>query len=434
MLGILPMNALAFGLASAAYLNVEADGTRTGLDRVIGVLTMVFVDQKMMALFSLLFGVGVVVFADRARAKGRRVVWLSLWRFALLLVIGIAHTMLWEGDVLVLYAMSAPIVLAMRRLPVRVLVVAGVLLALVGSLTAPLFEATVSADGHELGDLWFADGDEMSAAVQTWFYSNAAGRALGLMLIGVALFRLGIMQGARSEAFYRRLAGWGLGFGTSITIAGLVWRVATDWSPDHALTGHIPTGIGTIPMALGYLAVIILWNRRGGGFVERLRCTGRMALTNYLDPDRARRHDARLVARRRRPHPHCDRRLDRRRVGAPTVVVDVVAGPVQVRPRRVGLAQRHLPRSPTVATALGHHHLRTPRQHTPTAADDQPWLVTAARFEVSGRCLAASPIGWVLGRGSFAAMHRRRSDPHRWPVPTPPDTTGARCCGVRAPG
>ncbi|MFO7547206.1 MAG: hypothetical protein R6W77_17070 [Trueperaceae bacterium] len=114
ILGILPMNALAFGLDRAAYVNVSADGIGQPLDWVIGVLTMLFVDQKMMALFSLLFGVGVVIFAERAAAKGRRVVWLSLWRFALLFAVGLAHTALWDGDVLALYALCAPVVLWVR--------------------------------------------------------------------------------------------------------------------------------------------------------------------------------------------------------------------------------------------------------------------------------------------------------------------------------
>ncbi len=282
ILGILPMNALSFGLDQAAYFNVSADGIGQPLDWVIGVLTMVFVDQKMMALFSLLFGVGVVIFADRAKAKGRRVVWLSLWRFAVLLAVGLVHSALWDGDVLALYAICAPVVLLVRRLPARLLLAAGAVLALAGTVTAPLFQSAVGGDPAELGDFWFAGADPMSPTVEAWFVLNAVGRALGLMLIGVALYRLGIVQGARDVTFYRRLAVWGLGVGTAITAAGAVWHVASDWSPDHAITGTIPTGLGTIPMALGYMAIIILWSRSGGRHVERFRNTGRMALTNYL--------------------------------------------------------------------------------------------------------------------------------------------------------
>ncbi len=164
-------------------------------------------------------------------------VWLSLWRFALLFVVGLVHAALWFGD--------------------------------------PFFQAAVGGDQAEFGDFWFANADTMGSTVEAWFLLNAGGRALGLMLIGVALYRLGIVQGERDDAFYRRLAIWGIGVGSAVTASGSVWHIATDWSADHAITG-------TIPMALGYMAAIILWNRSGSRHLEHFRNTGRMALTNYL--------------------------------------------------------------------------------------------------------------------------------------------------------
>ena len=282
ILGILPMNAISFGLDPAAYFNASVDGIEQPFDWVVAVATLLFIDQKMMALFSLLFGIGVVIFADRAAVKGRRVVWLSLWRFALLFLIGLAHYALWEGDILIAYALCAPIVLLLRRAPVAVLVGLGVALALVGSVTAPFFQATVGSDGAELGELWFAGEQPMSTSVETWFLLNAFGRALGLMLLGVALYRTGVVQGDRSDAFYRRMVVWGLGGGVAVTTVGLVIRAVDDWSADLAITGTIPTGLGTIPMALGYLALIIGWNRGSSARRERFHDTGRMALTNYL--------------------------------------------------------------------------------------------------------------------------------------------------------
>ena len=243
---------------------------------------MIFVDQKMMALFSLLFGVGVVIFAERAAAKNRRVVWLSLWRFALLFAVGMIHTALWFGDILALYAMCAPLVLLLRKLPARILGAVGVVLALVGTVTAPFFQSAVDDDPAEFGYFWFADAAAMGSTVETWFLLNAAGRALGLMLIGVTLYRLGIVQGERNDAYYRRLALWGIGVGGAVTAVGSVLHIATDWSADSALIGTIPTGLGTIPMALGYMAAIILWGRSRSRHLERFRNAGRMALTNYL--------------------------------------------------------------------------------------------------------------------------------------------------------
>jgi len=230
----------------------------------------------------LLFGVGVVIFAERAAMKGRRVVWLSLWRFALLLAVGMAHLAFWFGDVLALYAACAPAVLLVRKLPVRILAAVGALLALVGTFVAPIFQSMVGADGAELGEYWLVDAGATSTEIEAWFVLNAAGRALGLMLIGVALYRLGIVQGDRNAAYYRRLAGWGVGAGAAVTAVGSVIHIATDWSGDYALTGSIPTGLATIPMALGYMAAIILWNRSGSDRLELFRNAGRMALTNYL--------------------------------------------------------------------------------------------------------------------------------------------------------
>ena len=58
ILGILPMNVLVFGLDKASYHNASVDGISQTFDWVVAILTTVFIDQKMMALFSLLFGVG----------------------------------------------------------------------------------------------------------------------------------------------------------------------------------------------------------------------------------------------------------------------------------------------------------------------------------------------------------------------------------------
>ena len=91
VLGILVMNAVSFGLVPAAYFNLSAGGNRSWLDWVIGAAGEVLVDQKTMALFSMLFGTGIVLFADRAATKSDHPVALSLWRNFLLLLIGLGR-------------------------------------------------------------------------------------------------------------------------------------------------------------------------------------------------------------------------------------------------------------------------------------------------------------------------------------------------------
>lgn len=280
-LGILVMNSISFGLNEAAYGNLEQGGNSTPLDTAIGVLARIFVDQKMMALFSLLFGVGIVIFVERSEAKGRRSVWLSLWRNLLLLGIGIVHTIFWDGDILTIYALCAPVVLLLRKLPAWTLFALGVAIANVGALLSLVVESSIDTAG--LGSAWLADGGDSSDAADALLLLDAFIRALGLMLIGVALYRSNIVQGDRSTQWFRRAAAWGFAVGVPLSTAGLLIHVGADWSADSAISGHAISTFGTVPLALGYLSLIVLWSqRRATAAQERLQAIGRMALTNYL--------------------------------------------------------------------------------------------------------------------------------------------------------
>jgi len=103
------------------------------------------------------------------------------------------------------------------------------------------------------------------------------------MLVGIALYRWGVLQGQRDRLFYRRLAISGLAFGIPLATLGVVWVASVDFSGDVAFAGAIPNTIATLPMALAYLAIVILWNSAGQSPSRvRIRAVGRMALTNYL--------------------------------------------------------------------------------------------------------------------------------------------------------
>ena len=113
VLGILLMNAVSFKFGHGPYFNLSAGGSETWLDWAVGIFGEVFIDQKFMGLFSLLFGAGMILFIDRAGRRGRRAVWLNLWRNALLLLIGVLHILLWDGDVLIAYAVSSVFLIAL---------------------------------------------------------------------------------------------------------------------------------------------------------------------------------------------------------------------------------------------------------------------------------------------------------------------------------
>lgn len=295
-LGILVMNAVSFALPDAAYFNLDASGSNTWLDWVIGVAGEIFVDQKTMGLFSLLFGAGVVIFADRAALKARlshhdgdvvsrnlssRL--LSLWRFGLLLVIGVIHSMLWEGDVLRVYAICAPLVLLVRNRNPRHLFAAGTAMVLTSALLAVLVQPSIPADGTGLTDYWLIDNGTMSDAVGLFLLSDFFLRALGMMLIGVALFRLDFVQGTRPASSYRAMVKWGLIVGLPLATVGVFLQAINHFSPSVSVIGEAPNTLATIPLVLAYLGMISLWNQRPSGiWHERIRAVGRMALTNYI--------------------------------------------------------------------------------------------------------------------------------------------------------
>jgi uncharacterized protein len=106
-----------------------------------------------------------------------------------------------------------------------------------------------------------------------------------MMLIGMALFRWGILSAKRSKAFYRRLVGWGFGVGILLALYGLETTLFHEWKWDYALfAGRIPNHLATIPMALGYIGLIMLWVKSNHWRFLRtcLANVGRVALTCYL--------------------------------------------------------------------------------------------------------------------------------------------------------
>ena len=283
VLGILLMNAVSFKFGPGPYFNLSAGGSETWLDWTVGIFGEVFVDQKFMGLFSLLFGAGMILFIDRASSRGRRAVVLNLWRNVLLLVIGILHGLLWFGDVLAAYAVASFFLVAMRKLPNRALIaVGGVASAL--SVACSLFAQNMAdTTTVSLSGLWTAGDIPTEDLIAVTFLLGYFLRALGLILIGAGLYRIGFMNGGMPPRTYRLTAIIGLAIGLPLAAAGVVITAVNDYSREVAFIGQIPNTLGTIPASLGYMSIIILWNNRADSWLKgRLRAAGRMALTNYL--------------------------------------------------------------------------------------------------------------------------------------------------------
>ena len=130
---------------------------------------------------------------------------------------------------------------------------------MVSPLLAIIAQVDTPSSGEGLGDYWFAEGGSMSASVGLFLLGDVFFRALGMMLIGVALYRLGILSCTKPAGFYRRMARWGLCLGLPLSALAPAIVAVSDFSPDVALVGAIPNTIATIPVVLGYVGLIALW-------------------------------------------------------------------------------------------------------------------------------------------------------------------------------
>ena len=93
LLGILLMNIAGFGLVFMAYADPTVQGGAEGLNLLVWKMNNLFFEGTMRALFSMLFGVGMVLMTSRMISRGgglevddiyyRRTIWL--------LILGIIH-------------------------------------------------------------------------------------------------------------------------------------------------------------------------------------------------------------------------------------------------------------------------------------------------------------------------------------------------------
>ncbi len=283
VLGILLMNAVSFKFGPGPYFNLSAGGSETWLDWTVGIFGEVFVDQKFMGLFSLLFGAGMILFIDRAAGRGRRAVRLNLWRNVLLLIIGILHTILWYGDILMAYAIASFFLVAMRRLPNRALISVGAIVFALSIGCSLLAQNMANTTDVSLSGIWTPGDFPAQELIGLPLVLGYFLRALGLILIGAGLYRTGFVNGGMPAKTYHLTAIVGLAIGLPLAAAGVVITALNDYSSEIAFIGQVPNTLGTIPASLGYMSLIILWNNRADSWLKgRLRAAGRMALTNYL--------------------------------------------------------------------------------------------------------------------------------------------------------
>ncbi|GAA3955141.1 DUF418 domain-containing protein [Allohahella marinimesophila] len=322
LLGLPTMNIIVFAMPSAAYVNPQAWGDGNALNDILFGFFYLFADQKFMGLFTLLFGASMLLLAEQSEVSGRNAASVHYRRTFWLLVIGLMHAWyLWEGDVLQIYAMIALLLYPFRYLnPLTLLVIAACALNVTLYLShfPDISEATIGADGRydlkayfqpdiaqveEQRAMYLGSHEDTVAAVRgtlaTEFTDSehsadlilAKGglamlvKVFGMMCLGMALYKLGVLQGWRTSREYRRLAGICLGIGLPLTGFGLWWNYAQQWNMDAWYAfGMIPQHLGAVFMTVAYAALVLLALRTvlPKSMATALAAVGRMALTNYL--------------------------------------------------------------------------------------------------------------------------------------------------------
>ena len=313
LLGILIMNIQGFSMPWAAYFNPTVYGDLTGANRWVWIISHVFADQKFMTIFSLLFGAGIVLLAQRLDQRGQSAWKIHYRRTFWLLVFGLVHAyLLWSGDILVLYALCALVVYWFRRLRPSWLTLIGLFGLIVPSALIWAAGATLDNWPPEIYAEMAADWQPASTAVQaeldayrgSWLAQMETRipqslemhtfallfwgfwRAGGLMLIGMALFKWGILTAERSARFYMVMVLIGLIVGLSGASYGVIQNFAHNWEMTFSRfgPGYQFNYWGSLFVSGGYIGLVMMWSRWGGlaRLQTALAAVGRMALSNYL--------------------------------------------------------------------------------------------------------------------------------------------------------
>lgn len=269
--------------------------------------------NKFNTIFTLLFGMGVGLMAERLAAAGAAVDRLLLRRMLALLLIGWVHFLcLYYAELLHVYALGGLLLLALRRLPNAALLVLGLACALLGRLVyeerpwlltvlPEAWQVLLPASPPPAGDAATRHALLESGSAVDLLRANvergleAEGRLLrrlaagiyyfGRMLLGYVFWRSGAARALLAAPAGRigRIAA----ASAALAIAGIATL---------KLAGPVPAGVAAhaalnlvrhatiLVQAVAYLLVVLwLWRRYPGhpAFAP-FQAVGRLSLSNYL--------------------------------------------------------------------------------------------------------------------------------------------------------
>lgn len=330
VLGILILNIVGFGLPYAYEMPLT--GGASGIDLWTWRITTLFFEGTMRGLFSLLFGASMMLLFERvaAREGARAASGIHYRRMAWLALFGIAHwlLLLWSGDVLFWYAIIGALIFPLRRLPSRWLIGLALAVYLAGGAGAafdyaeakrehaaaspapaprtPATRAAAAAWAERVEEHRYTPAEiagsvarerltsypalVVASAPEAFHWQITSFPIYGLldsapmMLIGIALLRLGVLSGARPAGFYARLAlgGYAIGLGVN------AWEIGVLERGGFGVLAALQTGTsyesGRLATTMGHVGAVMWLIGRGAlpAAQARLAAVGRMAFSNYI--------------------------------------------------------------------------------------------------------------------------------------------------------
>ena len=266
-----------------------------------------FIDGKFYSIFSLLFGVGFSVFLTKSKG-----IFTLYKRLIILIGIGLAHVfLLWEGDILLLYALLGLLLPLFSKLSNKTLVILAVFLILSPILLDTAREVTKGKFAPEV--YFFKKGGEIDktmgltsntdfiAVVQKadycqikdllvsgfyyrWgglFESNRFPKVFALFLIGMMIGRNRWYEHLEEKKpFLIRLRKWLFAIGFPSTLFfGYINVIAKETPQIVEATAY---ALSVIPMSFVYVSTIVLWYIKNKNNFEIFSHVGKMTLTNYI--------------------------------------------------------------------------------------------------------------------------------------------------------
>ncbi len=318
VIGIVPMNVIAFSMPANAYLNPRVWGGTDALEVALWSISFVLVEDKFRALFAMMFGAGIAILLGKKSDHPLR---SHYSRMAALLTIGLAHAVvLANNDVLRIYAVCGLLLPLAVNWPVRRLLWAAGLL-IVGQLAVSGYYAwgwldywhqrvsglTFDILPTEVAERTYGGHPDTTAAslargqeglgerlvrrvsdpmLQVRFIVASIPSALASMLLGVALWRSGLLAGEWQPTRAMRLARTCALASVPVLIALAAWSILSGFdaivTAANALVWSAPFDI-LLGTAFAAIAMALFGGAMKDNRATRLlAAAGRMALTNYL--------------------------------------------------------------------------------------------------------------------------------------------------------